>query len=165
MEEKVDGGTYLRTYAWALKKVGSCPEKTWPFDMGKVNIHPPARAYREAWALRGIRGYYKIYERGFERTKAIRAALAGDKAVVFGAPVDEAFLNSDGPFLIGKPNTSIGKHAMCFCGFEPDTKNGDYRYKLVNSWSDGWRDRGFADLTEEYVQWEELEDLWVVSLV
>ncbi|MFA5053375.1 MAG: hypothetical protein WC565_04915 [Parcubacteria group bacterium] len=164
-EEKIDSGTYLRTYAWALKKVGSCPETTWPFDPSKVNVHPPARAYREAWALRGIRGYYKIYETGYARTEAVRAALAAGKAVVFGAAIDEAFLNSSGPSLIKKPTSIFGYHAMCFCAYEPDEQNGDYKYKTVNSWTDQWRNGGFVHLTEEYVQWSELRDLWVVSLV
>ena len=164
-EEKSDAGTYLRTYAWALKKVGSCPETDWPFEPNKVNVHPPARAYRNAWALRGIRGYFKIYESGYARTAAIRAALAEGKAVVFGAAIDEAFLDASGPSLVAKPRSIFGRHAMCFCGYSPDEKNGDFKYKLVNSWTDQWRDGGFVHLTEEYVQWEELEDLWVVSLV
>jgi len=164
-DEKSDTGTYLRTYAWALKKVGSCPESTWPFDLRKVNQHPPARAYREAWALRGIRGYYKIYDQGYQRTEAIRAALALGKAVVFGTAVDEAFLQLEGDSLIDRPNTSIGNHAMCLCGYSPDETNGDYKYKTVNSWSSQWRSNGFANLTEEYIQWKQSEDFWVVSLV
>lgn len=164
-DEKTDGGTFLRTYAWALKKVGSCPESTWPFDLKKVNQHPPARAYREAWALRGIRGYYKIYDQGYFRTEAIRAALAEGKAVVFGTAVDEAFLQLNGDSLIGKPSSIIGYHAMCLCGYSPDAKNGDYKYQTVNSWSKQWRSNGFADLTEEYIQWKSSDDFWVVSLV
>ena len=164
LEEKIDSGTYLRTYAWALKKVGSCAEEVWPFDLKNINVHPPVRAYQKAWALRGIRGYYKIYDTGYARTEAIRAALSVGKPVVFGTAINEAFTNSSGPITIERPlDNIIGNHAMCLCGYEP-ARGGDFNYKTVNSWGSDWRQRGFAFLSEEYIQWNESQDFWVVSL-
>jgi len=163
-EQKEDAGTYLRTYAWALKKVGSCPEEVWPFDLSKVNVSPSAKAYREAWALRGIRGYFKIYDTGFARTEAIRAALAAGKPVVFGAQIDADFMEMKGPSIVDIPkNGTIGGHAMCLCGYRLSDA-GDYNYRIVNSWSKDWRDDGTVELTEEYVQWDQFNDIWVVSL-
>lgn len=161
---KHDVGTYLRTYAWALKKVGNCPEGEWPFILSRINRTPPARCYRKAWAMRGIRGYYKIFDNGAARTAATRSALAEGKPVVFGTQIDAAFQDDDGPTLIDVPKgASIGGHAMCVVGFRQ--VSGEWQYKIVNSWGTGWRSNGFAWFTEEFLQWYALQDLWVVSLV
>jgi hypothetical protein len=163
--EKTDLGTFLRTYAWALKKVGNCKEQDWPFVLSRVNRTPPPRCYRTAWAFRGIRGYYKILDQGDGRTQAIRAALSAGKPVVFGTLIDDPFMANAGPSIIDVPReTVVGGHAMCFVGYKVREATGEFIYKVVNSWGDDWRQRGFCYFTEEFVQWAALQDLWVVSL-
>ena len=164
----VDGGTFLRTYAWALKKVGNCPEAVWPFVTSRVNKPPPPDAFRQAWALRGVRGYFRIYDTGAARGAAVRAALAASKPVVFGTQVTKSFLSHEGPIIVGKPgekDTLAGGHAMVIVGYEKHPKTGEWIYRIVNSWGPRWRDSGYAHITEEYLQWTRTQDLWVVSLV
>lgn len=161
--QRRDLGTFLRTYAWARKKVGCCPESVWPFVLDRVNQDPPPRAFRQAWAMRGLRGYYKIHDTGAARTAAIRAALVEGKPVVFGTLVDAGFLRGDGPDVAGIPRGKIiGGHAMCFIGFE--RRDDEFVYKIVQSYGPKWRMGGFCYLTEEFVQWHGLQDIWVVSL-
>jgi C1A family cysteine protease len=161
--EKQDAGTFLRSYAYALKKVGNCPERVWPWDPAKVNAAPPPRAFREAWAFRGIKGYFKIFDAGEARTLAVRSALLNLMPVVFGTMVDQAFLENIGVHVIDVPKgPPIGGHAMCCVGFK--RYGNEYVYKVANWWGPQWRATGFAWFTEELMQWYATQDLWVVSL-
>lgn len=160
---KRDVGTFLRTYAWALKKLGNCPESTWPYLLRNVNVEPPPKAFRRAWAMRGIRGYYKIYDQRYARTAAIRAALAQGKPVVFGSLVDGTITDPNGPHLLEIPKGEIiGGHAMLYVGYRRVTQ--DFQYKIVNSYGGKWRANGYAWVSEEYAQWTGQQDFWVVSL-
>jgi C1A family cysteine protease len=158
-----DSGTYLRTYAYALSKIGNCPESKWPFILDNINKTPQPNAYRHAWGTRGIKGYYKITETGKARTKAIRAALAAKHPVVFGTLVDHKFLTDSGQLMLDPPDgTIIGGHAMCIVAFSKTNKH--YVYRVANSYGTSWRDNGYVWFTEEYLQWEHSSDFWVVSL-
>ena len=159
----VDLGTYLRTYAYGLKRVGRCPERYWKFSKSRVNRRPSIRAYQKANAMRGLRGYYRIYDRGRARIEAICAALDAGKPVVFGVRVDRAFTNSVGPNVIGVPaGAIIGGHAMCIVGYR--VVGGALEFKIINSWGKGWRAGGYAWFNEELITWPRLEDIWVASL-
>jgi len=163
--EKVDNGTFMRTYAAALKKVGNTVEADWPFRASRVNRTPPPRVYREAWAMRRLKGYYKIHDVAEGRTLAIRAALAARKPVVFGTLIDKDFKANNGPSIVGIPKgIPSGGHAMCCVGFKVDPESNEYIYRIVNSWGTDWRQKGFVWFTEEFMQWYALQDLWAVSL-
>jgi hypothetical protein len=161
-----DSGTYLRTYAYALKRVGRCPESAWKYDPARVNVRPSVRAYQQGNAMRGLKGYYRIFSTGERRIQAIMSALEARHPVVFGMSVDQAFTQDNGPLTLsrieGKP---IGGHAMTIVGYtEPDVAGGSCLFKVLNSWGTGWRNGGFVWFSEELVA-NALEDVWVTSLV
>jgi C1A family cysteine protease len=162
-EQWADVGTYLRTYAYARKRVGNCSSKLWAYNEAKVNKRPGTSVYQQANAMRGIRGFYRIFDEGFARVDAVMAALEARHPVVFGMSVDAQFTAHSGPAVVSIPaGPSIGGHAMAIVGYEV-LSSGAIQFKVLNSWGTDWRDDGFAWFDEEIVAlW--LEDLWVVSL-
>lgn len=151
-DENVDFGTYLRACAKALSRFGLPPEDVWPFDTAKVNKAPPFKVYRAGYDMRGIRGYYRC-----STLDDIRIALASNKPVVFGMTVGASFLNTNGPRTIDvDTGGDVGGHAMTVVGFEPG------RFRIVNSWGNEWRDRGFAWLTDRRMS--EASDCWAVDV-
>jgi len=157
--EKFDSGTHVRTAIKSAVKFGPLRERDWPFDASLINKRPPWRAYRNAHDGKGPQGYYRIVEIGDARLDAIRRALAAEHPVVFGTNVPESFTQDDGPFRIDRPDSSeriAGGHAMCLVGYKDDM------FRVANSWGTGWRDQGFAWMTESYLTWVSTRDLWVI---
>ena len=157
--EGVDAGTNVRAAIKSLTKFGPLRERDWPFDEAKINKRPSWRAYRNAHDGKGPQGYYRIWEIGESRLNAIRGALAAEHPVVFGTDVAESFTADSGDFRIDRPDSSepiAGGHAMCLVGYKEDM------FRVANSWGTGWRDGGFAWLTESYMSWVKTRDLWVI---
>lgn len=163
--QKVDAGTYLRTYAYALKKSGLLPERELPWHPSDVNLTPPPSAFRKAWGRRTVRGYYSITQRGDERGRAVRAAIGAGHPVVFGTQVNAAFCRHQGDEVIEKPRGELlGGHALCCIGFKYDWTRRSYLYRIQNSWGSSYRASGCFLMTEEFLQWHHTQDLWVISL-
>lgn len=164
-DERKDAGTYLRTYAAALSKNGRCAESIWPYRETWCNDRPSDRAYQRAKAMKGLRGYFRIFDQGDRRIKAIKDALDAGHPVVFGTLIDSDFMVEQGPSIVGVPslNHIEGPHALLIVGYR--IENGKTLFKVLNSWGEGWRDAGFVEFTEEYIVWAKTEDLWVASLV
>lgn len=159
-----DNGTYLRTAAQALSRLGAPDERVFPFRTGwlDINRRPSFDAYLLGYGRRG--GVYRrIFEEGYARTLAIKAALAAGYPVAFGTPISKAFTGNFGPPVVDPPTECeiIGGHAMLFVGYQ-DTAGGTL-FEVINSWGAEWRNRGFFRMTEEWVSWSRLTDLWVVG--
>lgn len=153
-----DEGTYIRLCFEVLSRFGVCDEKVWPYDQTKVFVSPSIKAMRQAVGHR-IHSYYRIKETGDDRLDAIVSALRAKHPVVFGTLVDNAFMQANGPSVVGPPGGSTaGGHAMLCVGYV----NGNFLVK--NSWGKGWRDNGFVLLTPEYMKWANTWDLWVPTL-
>lgn len=152
----LDEGTYVRTCLDVLARFGICREDLWPYDTSKVFTAPSWKAMREAVGHR-IHSYYRIRETGFDRLEAIKLALQAKHPVVFGTKVSSTFLSNSGPDTEDTPTQFVGGHAMVIVGFTSDG-----RFKVKNSWGEGWRNKGFAYLTSDYIMWDQTTDLWVV---
>jgi len=149
-DEKVDGGTYIRTACDAARHEGMPATQYW--DRGalnfRVNRQPGRNAYRFAHGRRGL-SYYRIKGFADEKLLQIRAAIDAGLPVIFGSTVRQSFLDWNGPDVIDAPKQSepvAGGHAMCMVGY--DSARG---FKIVNSWGTRWRDHGCAWLTPDYV--------------
>lgn len=162
---KSDTGTFLRTMANGLRKVGRVDEKYWKFRPMYVNRRPSTRAYQKAHGFRGLKGHYRIYDTGAKRVEAIMTALSAGHCVIFGMSVDRPFTRNDGPDVISIPTSGeyVGGHAMCIVGWR--VKDGKLQFRVVNSWGTDWRDGGMAWFDEELMQWQGIVDCWVGSLV
>lgn len=159
-----DTGTYLRTCAKGLQKLGVCDEDLWPYRQASVliNRRPSWASYMRAHARKGGQ-YVRIGGDGSERILAVKAALATGFPVVFGTTINRAFTLDNGPLVIDRPSKNeqyAGGHAMCMVGYKD--KAGETDFEVVNSWGETWRDNGCAWLTEEYIRWYRTRDLWIV---
>lgn len=159
-----DDGTYLRSAANGLAKLGAPPEVDWPFSTSwlKVNRMPPFQAFMSAHSRRGG-GYFRISEQDDARITAVKRAIASGLPVTFGTQVSHKFLDATGSKTITKPETFepiAGGHAMCIVGYE--TLAQGTLFEVVNSWGQGWRDNGFFRMTDEYLCWSFTSDLWCV---
>ncbi len=160
-----DNGTYLRTAASALFKLGCPNDSEWPFSdrTAKVNRRPRMGATMRGMGRRGGE-YYRILEAGDGRITAIKAALHAGHPVCFGTRVNNAFLSSNGPSLIEIPGgigDFAGGHAMVIVAYKHTDPAGTL-FKVRNSWGTGWRDGGYAWLTEEYIRWFQSNDFQVI---
>ena len=160
-----DTGTYLRTATSALFKLGCPNDSEWPFSTSRarVNKRPRMGATMRGMGRRGGE-YYRILDAGDGRITAIKAALHAGHPVCFGTRVTNSFLNSDGSDIIDAPEAGVtfaGGHAMVIVAYK-DTEPAGTLFKVRNSWGAGWRDGGYAWLTEEYIRWFQSNDFQVI---
>jgi hypothetical protein len=159
-----DGGVISDAFS-AIQKMGLPPESVWPYsdhNPGPFSTRPPAEVVRQAFDA--IRPFHatRIVTEGDARVDDMRAALAARLPVVFGTQVTEDFCEGKlGPdFTVDTPQdqTLAGGHALMLSG-----DDGVSRFRVVNSWGDGWGDGGRCWFTYDYLRWVLTEDVWVVD--
>jgi C1A family cysteine protease len=152
--EKTDAGTYVRSCFAAISKVGFCPEYAWPYNED-VNQMPGIGALRLAMDQRQPTEYRRIFETGSQRVDAVKRALAAGHLVVFGTQIDAAFFAVKDEVVSVPSGAVVGGHAMTITQHEGDV------FKVCNSWSSDWGDRGFWSMSADYVAWFGTSDLWI----
>lgn len=159
-----DTGTFLRTGAQGMFRVGCPDESLWRFSTRKarINRRPSMGATIRGMGRKGGK-YYRILEAGDGRIEGIVAALQAGHPVCFGTRVNEDFLNSNGPGVIEKPNALgrfAGGHAMSIVGYHRTM--GETMFLVRNSWGTDWRRDGYAWLREEYIRWFQSSDFQII---
>jgi C1A family cysteine protease len=161
-EQLEDNGTFIRNAFAALVKWGFPPESVMPYtDQGdEFRRMPRPFVFREAYDQRTPTEYLRIFETGAARVLAVKRALSQGFLVCFGTDVSNRFAGNDlgrGPVLppIGEP--IAGGHAMVLVGYDGDS------FDVVNSWGDGWGDRGYWTMSADYLAWERTRDCWIVQ--
>lgn len=159
-----DGGTYLRSCAKGMNKVGVPDAKWWPFSTSslKLNRQPPIQAIMKAHPRRGGE-YFRIRATGSRRIDAVQQALAAGYTVGFGTNVVESFVASDGPTIIEQPSGServVGGHAMLIVGYK--LIQGRLLFEVRNSWGTRWRNEGYWLMSTEYLTWSFTRDLQII---
>lgn len=144
-----DGGCFPSDAMHVLRKIGVCDYQLWPRNYRKINKQPGPDAYMGAEPRRGGK-YVVIYDPPGYRTKAIRSAMASGYPVLVPLLVDRAFQQDVGPAVIG-PTTGpvIGGHMQCLGGYR---FRDQWQFRDINSYGTGWRDGGYAWITEEFVE-------------
>lgn len=157
-----DSGSVISLAMGTLKKMGVCPETTYPYDTSKVFMRPTWEAYREAFAHTIIE-CYMIGTTGDQHHLDIKAALQARHPVVFGTPVWNEIFNVSSDGKLPMPNTStqpIGGHALLIVGADFTQ-----RYYIVrNSWGTGWGDLGYCYVPFDYLDAAGAGDFWVATL-
>ncbi len=91
-----------------------------------------------------ISKYEKV--EGFN-TSDLKKVLLSNFVLVFGAMVDEGFINANKNFIWkSQDGQNLGGHAMIIIGYD-DTKNA---FKIQNSWGNSWGDNGYSWLDYGY---------------
>lgn len=159
--QKLDRGTYPRTMAKALTKVGVPPASAWPFNVSKVNKSPPPQAYLRGHSRRGG-SYQRIAVKGDARLDAVCSAIAAELPVVIGTLVDRPFQALKGPRRVTQPasaSVALGGHMMCIVGY----RNHGASFEVLNSYGRAWRDGGVCEIDADYVAWEHTQDLIIID--
>lgn len=163
-----DVGTHLCTTMDILAKYGFPPESEWPYAIGDFGKKPTANAWNAAHDQRAnaTLAYHQITETGAGRILAVRQALTIGRLVAFGSLVTEAYCANQLERVVRRPSLTdriAGGHGQAWCAFDRDPQTSRLRFKTVNSWGTGWGEGGFSWWDEDYVTWEETDDLWIIS--
>lgn len=158
-----DEGTYIRLGFSTLTSLGTCSEKTWPYDLNNLFIRPSWAAYREAYPHK-ITSYYRIgATSGQELIDSIKRSLLAQHPVVFGMIVDHDFINIGRDGLVAMPSANRikpGGHCMVIVGYDDNNQ----RWIVRNSWGDWWGDRGYCYVPYAYLDAADANDFWVPYL-
>lgn len=159
-----DTGTNYRSMFGAIAKLGVPPEDAWPYvDSARpgapFSLMPPADAFRRAYDARRLIEYRRIYDEGYARVAAVRAAIAHGHPVCFGLDVTQGFIDEE--FDATHPldpldESPVGGHAMLIVGYQGDA------FRVLNSWGPRWADGGTCLISAELLV-EQARDLWIVS--
>jgi C1A family cysteine protease len=106
--------------------------------------------------------YFKIFDTGDQRIKAIKSALLEGYPVVFGTRIARSFTANVGPAVIDVPHGEdlIGGHAMTIVGYKQS--GGRDLFLVKNSWGTDWRESGYSWLTDVYICWQNTVDLTII---
>ena len=160
-DQDEDGGSVIQLAMEALKELGACAEKTWPFEKPLLLEKPNRTAYEEA-------SQFKIKEMQQVplELEAWKQALASGYPVVFGCLLFDSFdeCNQRGgvvpmpsPKDVGR--SSHGGHSMCAVGYSDSEKV----FIVRNSWGDQWGDKGYCYMPYNYLMNPDFNggDSWV----
>ena len=156
----LDEGTFLRSAAYQLRKVGVVLEKDFPYELANVF---PKQVDLDLYTMASnnrIEGFYRLVSYGKQLADEIELAVRTNHPVVFGTPVSEDFKQyRGGGDVFSRPANDVGRHAMIIVGVR--YVNGERQFLLRNSWGKDWGEDGHAWVTEDYITWDETQDMWV----
>ena len=158
-----DRGTRIRDCFKALKALGCCDDSLWPAKKD-INSRPNILMRFRGHGRKGG-DYYKIKDAsGSARVRAILAALNAGHPVVFGTAVSNEFRRARGvsPLTPVPKDGIVGYHALVISGYRRDA-DGQLYFRVRNSWGTSWGQRGYAWLSDGYINWSESSDFWVVT--
>jgi C1A family cysteine protease len=161
-ENDPDSGSYLRTAAKVLNKVGVCDETMWPYTMD-FSARPTEECF--AAAISHVSTAYHAIPNG--DLNSMKVCLASGYPFIFGFIVYESF-ESEEIARTGKMNMpsptekSLGGHAVMGVGYDDATQCMIVR----NSWGAGWGDDGYFHMPYEYISNPGLaSDFWQITTV
>lgn len=156
-----DDGTYLRSAATQLNKIGIIDEKWIPYT-GSTDVvykSPELDLYTMASNNR-LAGFYKPESLNPDGLLSeLELAVRADHPFVFGVDVNGAFeAYGGGGAVFTRPDSDIkGSHAMICVGVGYD---GSKRWWLWrNSWGSGWGDGGHVKVDDDYLL--SIGDIWI----
>ncbi len=159
-----DAGCYIKDCFKSMSTLGICEESLWSYDELKVFAQPTLFAYASANDNK-INNYYRINEDS-NKLDNIELAIRSNHPVVFGTVVSEEF-TSCGSFdeypIFSKPKSNKGAHAMIILGVK--YIDGKRHFVIRNSWGSLWGYAGTCLMTEDYINSEDTNDLWVPTLI
>jgi len=145
-----DSGVDNRKMAKALMKFGACFEADHGYEL-PLDQKPSRDAFR-----RGLKWQIKMGGYGWARTAAEAKGAIDvlNQPLIIAVPVYESFESPETmkTGFIPMPNTKseklLGYHDMAICGFDDNSRNGDFQ--LVNSWGSDVGDGGKFILSYDY---------------
>jgi len=141
-----DTGCNIIQALLSAKKTGICLDKTWPYDIEKVNIRPTDYAYVEAekW---NVDEFYQMNC----SLDDMMSCLSEGYPFIFGLRIKDSFGKSGG--IISEPekgelrSDNHVNHAMLCVGYDNSKKV----FIVRNSWGKNWGDNGYCYIPFSYM--------------
>ena len=139
-------GCYPRDACEFLLKYGCLFESFWPYvakqDMTtKATTHPNAPKAKERLILR--------YDRVVDGLDGLCQALADGHLISWGIPWAAEWMSPKEDGILASPMLVAGGHEVCLYGYDTKTQ----LFKIANSWTDGWGDKGKCYMNFAYLKW------------
>lgn len=158
-----DSGTFLRSAATQLNKIGIIEEKYFPYqNVAQAVFKSPELDLYTMASNNRLPGFYKPGSTNpIELLNELELAIRANHPFVFGTSVSkkfQAYRGNEG--IIGPPGDAdeiAGNHAMMCTGVGNDA--GSRWWLWRNSWGSGWGNSGHVKVNDEYIL--ECRDLWI----
>lgn len=143
-----DTGLYIRTGFQSVQKYSVCSERNWPYIIAKFVEEPNKYAQNAAKQHKTFQ-----YLAVGQTLPELKSCLADGYPVSFGMTVFESFMSTyvatTGKVPVPKfdAEQQVGGHALTIIGYD-DSIN---CFKIVNSWSDSWGEKGFCYIPYDYI--------------
>jgi hypothetical protein len=143
-------GAYITEAMKNMQSVGSLPFKNFPYRESSCSASPDRSEKTDAQRFR-IKGYNRLsmdHDRYQVNSLAIKQNLAQGAPVVIGMLVGGSFMTAMRGRDVWQPTRSdysrrgFGGHAMCVTGYDDNKAGG--AFEIMNSWGEGWGERGFC---------------------
>jgi C1A family cysteine protease len=155
-----DSGAMLRDGVKALRSLGVCTEKLWPYTIGKFAVKPTAACYTDG-LKRKVTSYHRILT-----LNEMLTCLAEGFPFVFGFTVYESLESAEvaqtGVVPMPKEGERVlGGHAVLAVGYDDSAK----RFLVRNSWGTSWGQGGYFTMPFEYLENRNLsDDFWTIRV-
>ena len=151
-----DSGAAIRDGIKTLAKLGSCPEKAWPYVIAQFTDSPPTVCYTAALKNR-IVSYHRLHA-----INDMLTCLTDGYPFVFGFTVYESFespqvTRTGAVPMPAKSEKVLGGHAVMAVGFDQKTK----RFLARNSWGIKWGQKGYGTMPFTYLE-SLARDFWTI---
>jgi C1A family cysteine protease len=153
-----DSGAMLRTGIKALKKLGSCSEKLWPYDIDCYKLKPAQACYRQA-----KKHLITSYQRLVSLDDSL-GCLSDGFPFVFGFGVYDSFMTKkvEKTGIVPMPKRSermLGGHAVVAVGYNLKDK----MMLVRNSWGEKWGMEGYCLMPFGFFTNRNLsDDFWAI---
>lgn len=176
LQERGDGGSYLRTAMEALALAGVCPERYWPYEPRRLDLEPPAFCYAVADNYEAMI-YYRLDAAGQDTRELLRTLkthLARGLPVMLGSALYPSLGCVDAHGVLAEPlpdDPVVLLHAFVAAGYDDEKvvcdetgriRQGRGAVLVRSSWGPGWGEGGYAWLPYSYVLRGWTRDFWVL---
>lgn len=154
-----------------LEEKGCATLTEMPYDENDHTSAPPETAMRRAEKFKAIKTgnvFFHFNDPNSESAKTIPQNLEPEKfkqllhqlrqPIVISIPVYKDFQEADGNAVYSHTGSdeSLGGHAIAIIGYDDDKK----AFRMINSWTDQWGDKGQLWLSEDWLA-KEAREGWI----
>lgn len=158
-----DAGAQIRDGVKSIANLGVCPESVVPYEVNKFAKKPSAAAYKKALSFTAL-SYTRLDNTKIEQ---LVDCLSKGFPFVFGFTVYDSF-ESDKVAKTGivpmpkKTEKVLGGHCVYCIDYDAIKKG----FWCVNSWGEGWGQKGIFFMPQAYLTNTNLaDDFWMIQVV
>jgi C1A family cysteine protease len=153
----------------SLVRIGSPPEKYWPYDVTRYDEEPAAFLYSLADDYEAI-NYFRLDPTGTPPAQTLdmlKMCLDAGFPAMFGFPVYAEFMTPQASGKVPFPGVDsqfFGGHAVIAAGYDDKMSIGSSKGAIIvrNSWGTGWGKEGYCYMSYDYVTEALALDFWTL---